>query len=130
MEEDKVIYKELSYQLLGLAFGIFNELGYGYQEKHYEKALEKCFVDEKIRYKKQLFHKIVFREQEIGRYYFDFLVEDKIVVELKKGVFFAKKNIDQVKDYLKATGYKLAIIINFTPNGVKSIRILNPNNVN
>ena len=128
MEEDKIIYKELSCKIVGLSFGIYNELGYGFQEKHYEKAFEKSLKDEKIPYKNQLFHKILFKETEIGRYYFDFLIDDKIVLELKKGNHFLRKNIDQVKGYLKVTGYKLGIIINFTPNGVKSLRILNPNN--
>jgi len=55
----------------------------------------------------------------------DFLVEDKILVEIKKGNYFSKKNIEQVYAYLKATGLKLAILANFTSTGVKFRRILN-----
>lgn len=113
---------------MGIMFGVFNELGYGYQEKHYERAIEKSFSDEKIKFKRQIPYKVFFRGKEIGRYYFDFLVEDKIIVELKKGNYFSRKNIQQVKEYLKVAELKLAIIINFTPYGVKTIRILNPNN--
>ena len=39
----KIIYKELSYQVMGVVFGVYNELGYGYQEKYYEKAIAKAF---------------------------------------------------------------------------------------
>lgn len=59
----------------------------------------------------------------------DFLVENKIVLEIKKGSYFSKRNIEQVKDYLKATGMKLAILANFTPHGVKFFRVLNSANL-
>lgn len=109
-------------------YEVFNELGYGYQEKHYEKAVEKCFKEKNLKYKRQLPYKVLFQGEEIGKFYFDFLVENKIIIELKKGDYFAKRNINQVKEYLKATGLKLAIIVNFTHHGIKTLRILNPNN--
>lgn len=127
-KEVKIIYKDLSYNIVGVMFEVFNELGYGYQEKHYERAAEKTFIDKKINYKRQLPYSIIFRGEKIGIYYLDFLVEDKIVVELKKGNYFSRKNINQVKEYLKVTDLKLALIINFTSYGVKILRILNPNN--
>jgi len=123
-----IIYKDLSYNIVGIMFEVFNELGYGYQEKHYEKAVEKIFVERKINYKRQLPYNIIFHEEKIGTYYLDFLVENKIIVELKKGNYFSRKNINQVKEYLKVTGHKLALIINFTAYGIKTLRILNPNN--
>ncbi|MDD4271917.1 MAG: GxxExxY protein [Patescibacteria group bacterium] len=127
-KEVEIIYKDLSYNIVGIMFEVFNELGYGYQEKHYEKAVEKIFVERKINYKRQLPYNIIFHEEKIGTYYLDFLVEDKIIVELKRGNYFSRKNINQVKEYLKVTGHKLALIINFTAYGVKTLRILNPNN--
>jgi len=51
------------------------------------------------------------------------------VLEIKKGSYFSKRNIEQVKGYLKVTIYKLAILANYTPNGVKFFRVLNPNNI-
>ncbi len=128
MRGGNIIYKELSYKIVSVMYDVFNELGYGYQEKHYEKAIEKCFIDKDIKYNRQLPYKILFKGEAIGRFYFDFLVDDKIIVELKKGDYFAKRNISQVKEYLKATCLKLAILVNFTHYGVKTIRILNPNN--
>ena len=127
-KEVRIIHKDLSYNIVGVMFEVFNELGYGYQEKHYERAVEKIFIDKKINYKRQLPYNIFFHGEKIGTYYLDFLVEDKIIVELKKGNYFPRKNINQVKEYLKVTGHKLALIINFTSYGVKMLRILNPNN--
>jgi len=127
--KDKVIFKELSYKIVGLLFDVYNDLGYGYQEKYYERAIEKYFIDNNISFKKQVPYKIVFRGEIIGRYYLDFLVEDKIVLEIKKGNYFSRRNIGQVKGYLKVTKMKLAILANFTPSGVKFFRVLNPANL-
>jgi len=66
-----------------------------------------------------------FNDKIVGKYYLDFLIEDKIVLELKRGNIVAVNNIDQVKGYLSALNLKLAIIASFTFNGVKINRILN-----
>jgi GxxExxY protein len=125
---EKVIYKELSYQIIGILFDVYNELGYGYQEKYYEKAIEKYFIVNNIKFTRQAPYIIRVKGEIIGRYYIDFLVENKIVLEIKRGNYFSRRNIEQVKGYLKATGMKLAIIACFTSNGVKFFRALNPAN--
>jgi len=61
----------------------------------------------------------------IGRYYLDFLIADKIVLEIKKGDRFLKTNIDQVYAYLKRFNLKLGILANFTKGGLKFKRIVN-----
>lgn len=122
---EKVIYKELSYLLVGILFDIYNELGYGYQEKHYERAIGKELARRKVPYKCQLCCRLKLRGEEIGKYYFDFLVDDKIVLEIKRGNYFSRKNISQVKGYLKAMNLQLGILANFTESGIKFMRILN-----
>jgi len=126
---DKVIYKELSYKVVGILFDVYNDLGYGYQEKYYERAIEKYFIADNIKFKRQVPYKIAVKGEIIGRYYLDFLVEDKIVLEIKKGNYFSRRNIEQVKGYLKATKMKLAMLANFTPRGVKIFRVLSPTNI-
>ena len=127
--EGKIIYKELSYKIVGILFEVFNELGAGYQEKYYEKAIEKCLLDENINHIRQAPYVLKMRGEIIGKYYLDFLIDDKIVLELKKGDYFSRNNINQVKGYLQATGKKLGILANFTSLGVKIKRILNPDNL-
>jgi hypothetical protein len=68
---------------------------------------------------------LAYKGKIIGKFYLDFLVDEKIVLELKQGNYFSKRNIDQVKEYLKTTELKLAILANFTSNGVKFLRVLN-----
>lgn len=128
--KEKVIYKNLSYRIVGILFEVYNELGYGYQEKFYEKAIEKYFIKNNIKFRRQAPYKVYIKEEIIGKYYLDFLIENRIVLEIKKGNYFSRRNIEQIKGYLSATGMKLAIIANFTSSGVKFFRALNPKNIN
>jgi len=125
LSPEKVVYKELSYKIVGILFEVYNELGYGYQERYYENALASSFSKNNIKFKRQAPFKLQFKGELIGRYYLDFLIEEKIVLELKKGNHFPKRNINQVNEYLKVTGLKLAILANFTSSGIKFLRILN-----
>lgn len=122
---DKVIYKELSYAVVGAIFEVFKELGCGFKERYYEDAIAKEFEIRGIKFKRQVPYKLKYKEEIIGNYRFDFLVEDKIVIELKRGDFFSKNNITQALQYLKSSDLKLAILVNMTSDGVKFKRILN-----
>ena len=128
-EGDYIIHRELSYKIVGILFDVYNELGYGYQEKYYEKAIRQCLITEKIFFSEQAPYKIIFRGEVIGRYFIDFVIDRKIVLEIKRGNYFSQKHIRQIKGYLKATDLKLAILAHFTSSGVKIFRALNPNNI-
>ena len=101
MDEKKVVHKELSFKIIGILFEVYNNLGYGYQEKYYERAIEKYFKDRKIKFKRQALFNIAIKGEIIGRYYLDFLVEDKIVLEIKKGNHFSKQNISFAKSMFR-----------------------------
>jgi len=118
-------YKELSYELVGILFEVYNELGYGYKEIYYQKAIKQFLEEKHIPCKEQAPFKLSFHGKIIGRFYLDFLIDGKIVLEIKKGNYFSKRNIEQINEYLKATGMRLAILANFTLNGVKFKRIVN-----
>jgi len=121
----KIVFKELSYEIVGCLYDVFNELGYGYHEKHYERALMKCFETKDVKYKNQVPYKLFFKDRFIGYYYLDFLVENKIILEIKQGNYFSRTNIVQANAYLKKTGLKLAILANFTSKGIRFLRLLN-----
>ena len=122
---DKVVYKELSYEIMGAIFEVFSELGYGFKERYYEDAIAKEFKNKGIKFERQLPCKLKYKEEIIGNYRFDFLVEEKITIELKRGNFFSRNNITQALQYLKSANLKLAILVNITSDGVKFKRILN-----
>jgi GxxExxY protein len=121
----KIIQKELSYNIIGCVYEMYNEVGYGYREKHYQKILAEIFKERKIYFKRELYGKIIFHNKIIAKYYLDFLIENKIVVELKVAEDFHNQHINQVLSYLKANNLKLGILVLITKSGVKYFRVLN-----
>ncbi|OGF29851.1 hypothetical protein A2533_04735 [Candidatus Falkowbacteria bacterium RIFOXYD2_FULL_35_9] len=121
---EKVIYKELSYKIVGVLFEVYNELGPGHKEKHYQSAVSKEFRDIGLKHAKELCAKLKFKDEVVGQYYFDFLVEDKIILELKCKDRLSRKDFDQVKGYLSQSGLKLGILALFNNDGVTFKRIL------
>lgn len=120
-----LVYPELSYRIVGCAYEVFNELGFGHAEKHYQKAMALAMKENGLSFKEQTYTPLKFKGELVGKLFLDFLVEEKVIVELKKNAFFSKKNIDQVNGYLLSGNFKLAILINFTPEGVKFKRLVN-----
>lgn len=124
---EHVIYPELSYQIVGILFTVYSELGPGYKEIYYERAIARELEETKLAYRRQLPYTLTYKGQKIGQLYFDFLIDGKIIIEIKKGDYFSRRSIHQTNEYLKATGLKLAILANFTSQGVVYRRIVNIN---
>ena len=127
IRKDDLLYPELSYDIIGCAYKVMDELGKGHMEKIYQKALAVAFKLKGLKYKEQVHYSIKFENEVVGKGFLDFLVEDKIIVELKKEENFSKANIDQVLNYLKMSSLELGILINFTHDGLKFKRIVNIN---
>jgi len=123
----QLIYPELSYKIIGILFDVYNNLGYGYQEKYYQEAVAIEFKKAKIYFREQVSLPINFKGDTIGRFFLDFLVEDKIVVEIKRYDKFHKADIQQVYAYLKHFNLKLGLLVSFTKEGVRFKRIINLN---
>ena len=87
-----MVYPDLSYKIIGVIFDVFNELGYGYQEKYYQRAIAKSLFQLELSYKEQILYEIRFKDEIIGRCFFDFLIEDKIILEIKKETNFRRHN--------------------------------------
>lgn len=123
-----LLYPELSYQIVGILFSVYNEMGFGYQEKYYQKAISSKFKELNIIFREQFPVKISFDNNEIGKYFLDFIIEDKVILEIKKLDKFLRKDIEQTYAYLKATDKKLGILANFTKRGLQFKRIVNIRN--
>lgn len=120
-----LVYPELSYKIVGCAYDLFNQTGGGHKEKIYQNGMALSFKKQKINFKEQLYFPVTFDSSILGKNYFDFLVEDKIVVELKSLSRFTKAHFDQVVKYLNVSDLHLALLINFTPNEVRCKRVVN-----
>lgn len=121
----ELIYPDLSYKIVGLVYKVYNELGYGYQEKYYQRAYAEELKDKEIKFIREIPFKIKYREKIIGRYQLDFLVENKIIVEMKVAEKTYQRHINQVLGYLKETKLRLGIIVVFKKDGVEFRRIVN-----
>jgi len=109
----KILYKDLSFKIIGLAMQVHNELGYGFLEKVYENALMVLFRRERIQTKQQAPITVYFYGEVVGEYYADILVEERIILELKSVENIIDAHRAQILNYLKATDLRLGIIINF-----------------
>jgi len=124
-KREDLLHPELSYKIVGILFEVYNEIGPGYREKHYEKAVAVAFENAHIRYKTQLHIPLTFQGKTIRKDFLDFLVEEKIILELKQGDRVSKKHFEQVSEYLQATNLKLGIIALFSPSSLKFKRVVN-----
>ena len=122
-----MLFPELSYQIIGCAYDVFNELGFGHPEKFYQRAFAEALKKRDILFTEQLYFPVKFNEKIVGKMFFDFFVAEKIIIELKKDTRFSKQNIDQVNQYLKTTGITLALLIKFSAQGVVYKRMVNVN---
>ena len=111
--EKKFYHGELTYQIIGAAFEVQKTLGYGFLEKVYENALIQELQLSGIHAAAQHPIKVDYKGVEVGNYYADMLVENKVIVELKTGETFNPIHEAQLLNYLKATEIKVGLLINF-----------------
>lgn len=124
----EIIYRELSYKLMGILFEVQKRFGGGYQEKYYQKAIANSLKMQKLPFIEQVKVDLEICGIELGRYYIDFIINNKIVLEIKSKNAFSQRDIRQVLGYLKRTGNKLGILASFTNRGLIYKRILKGKN--
>ncbi len=120
-----LLYPELSYKIVGILFEVHNTLGYGYLEKYYQKAIAALLQKSNIPFQEQVEVHIRFGEEIIANGRADFIIDEKIILEIKKGNTYRKTNIDQLYSYLKMNEMQLGILANFTSKGLLYKRIVN-----
>lgn len=120
-----MIYKDLSYQLMGVLFKVHSELGNKYHERYYQRAIALAFKKAELHFKEQVEVDLKYDGEKIGKYRLDFIVDDKIVLELKAEPFISKAHVQQVLAYLKAYKLQLGIIANFRTERLTYRRVLN-----
>lgn len=124
LKRNDLIFPELSYNIIGCAYTVFNEIGPGHLEKVYQKALATALKEAGITFTEQTLLNVRFKGTMVGRGYVDFLIEDKIILELKREIKSGRAYLKQVMSYMQSAKIPLAILINFTPNGVVTKRVV------
>lgn len=128
MKNEDLIFKNWCFEIVGILFTVYKELGGSLLEKHCQKAIAVGFEKAGVKFRQQVPVKLTYESKNIGTFFIDFLIEkngEQMVLEIKKHQNFSPKNIQQVYNYLKALNLKLGILANFTKTGVKFKRVVN-----
>lgn len=112
----RFLYKDLSYQIIGCFYAIYNELGPEHKENIYHESLKIIFDEKKLNFRSKPAIPIYFREKRVGIYEPDFLIDDKIVIEIKSLQNMSKAFETQLYYYIRGTHYKVGYLVNFGDN--------------
>ena len=124
--EEKIIYKDESFKIIGICMNIHSIMGHGFLEAVYAEVLEKEFIKNNIPYQREVKLDLFFNGEKLDKKYkADFVCFDDIILELKSVSFLHDNFSRQTLNYLKATNKKLGLLINFGEKSLKHKRIIN-----
>jgi GxxExxY protein len=112
-QDKETKHEEITKVVIGCAFEVSNDLGAGFLESVYEKALLLALRQSGLSATAQHSVKVMFRNECVGDFYADILVEGKVIVELKTVKAIAPEHQAQIINYLNATGIEVGLLINF-----------------
>lgn len=125
----KAPHADLTYKIIGAAMAVHRRLGPGYKEQVYQNALEQEFSEVGLSFEPQKAVEVYDQDVLVGLYYLDFLVEGKVVVEIKALSSLNTTHIVQVVTYLTATGCPIGLLLNFGQRSLVPKRIFPPKKV-
>ncbi len=121
----ELFYKEESYKIIGCCIEVHKELGPGFLEVVYKDALEVEFQLNDIPYSREKSFEIIYKGTTLDRKYnTDFVIYDKIILEVKAFKRLCDENLLQTLNYLKVTKFKLGILANFGESSFNSKRVI------
>ncbi len=113
------IYEDLTFALIGFAYVIHKQLGPIHKETVYQKAFEQELLEHKILYTKEEQLPVSFKGKKVGVYIPDFVVDEKVIIELKALEYLPEQAGVQLSYYLKNTQYRIGLLINFGAHKVQ-----------
>ncbi len=120
-----LIYKEEAYKIIGICMEVHNQLGKGFNEVVYADALEIELIDNNINYSREKKFDINYKGNLLPhKYIADFIIDDKIVLELKAIECLNSAHVKQTLNYLAVSKLKLGLLINFGEESLKYKRIV------
>jgi len=111
---EKIVEKDLVYAINACVFEVYRQLGHGFLEKVYENALVREFQAREIAVESQVPFSVRYKGVIVGEYCADLVVDDKVIVEVKAVERLHPAHEAQILNYLKATGKKIGLLVNFT----------------
>ena len=105
---------DITYKINGAIFEVNRELGSGFLEKVYENALKVEIKNRGLQAENQVPIEVKYKGSTVGQYLADIIVENQVIIELKAIESLQKIHEAQILNYLKATGFKIGLLVNFT----------------
>ncbi|MFY7742519.1 MAG: GxxExxY protein [Flavobacterium sp.] len=123
--ENEYLFKDESYQIVGILYDVHKNLGKGFSEIVYKDALEYEFNRNNIPFEREKEFKVKYKDVFLKhKFYADFVVFDNIILEIKTVECFNASHYNQCLNYLKISGYQLAILANFNLISLEYKRII------
>lgn len=120
-------HSAITKRIINAYYQVYNQLGYGFLEKVYERAMMLELPKHGLKCENQKNIKVFYEGVEIGDYYADIVVEDCVIVELKAVETIAPEHEVQLVNYLKATGIEVGLLLNFGPEPQFKRRVFSKN---
>jgi GxxExxY protein len=120
----ELLYKELTFVVIGAAMEVHNVLGPGFLESVYQKALAYELRERNIPFQEQVHLPVVYKGELVGDYIADFVIDGKLIVEIKAVSKLNSAHQAQAMHYLTATGLRLALLLNFGATSLQHHRVI------
>jgi GxxExxY protein len=122
MHTDGLLHEDLTYKIIGVLYRVHTNLGCGFTEKVYQKAVGIELEKENLSYENEKEFEIEYSGQIIGRYRLDMVIEDKVIIELKAVERMPKIYQEQMISQLKASPYEVGLLVTFGAPKLKYMR--------
>jgi len=120
-----ILFKEESYKIIGACFEVHKILGHGFKEAVYKDALELELKKLDIPFIREKPFTIIYKEQKLKHFFIaDFVIYETIILEVKIGGYIGEPHIKQTLNYLKASGLRLGMVINFGMPSLEYQRVI------
>ncbi|MEZ5197451.1 MAG: GxxExxY protein [Bacteroidales bacterium] len=106
-------HKDITEKTIKCFYNVYNTLGYGFLEKVYENAFYIELIEMGFQVEKQKPIEVIYKNHNVGNYFADLIVEDKVIIELKTAESICEEHEFQLINYLKATEIEVGLLLNF-----------------
>ena len=121
-------YEDITRKIIGSAYKVYNQLGFGFLESVYKKAMIIELTKSNFKAEAEKPLKVYYDDKVVGDFYVDLFVEEEIIVELKSVQNLTKEHEVQLVNYLNGLNKEIGLLINFAPSGVQVKRKYRKNN--
>lgn len=122
--ENGLLYEDITYKIRGAAFEVRKRLGLGHKENVYHNALAQEFSKNGLQFESEKSIGVFYDGKKVGSYKPDFIIENKIIIELKALPEIGRPQTEQLWSYLKGSDYKLSLLINFSSKDLQIKRVV------